>query len=107
MARLRGEIQDVLPGTVNTLRGAADRAGQVSDLGNLPNLAEDTLHDILEEELQEEIPVTPQRQVRFQTSTPVVRPEERLRERVQPSRVPQLPSAETKPFKIPGGQGLV
>ena len=94
LARLRGEIQDVLPGTVNILRGAADRAGQVSDLGNPPNLAEDTLHDILEEELQEEIPVTPQRRVRFQTSTPVVRPEERLRERVQPSRVPQVPSAE-------------
>ena len=106
LARLRGEIQHVLPGTVNTLRGAADRAGQVSDLGNLPNLAEDTLHDILEEELQEEIPVTPQRQVRFQTSTPVVRPEERLRERVQPSRVPQMPSAEKSLSRYPEARDL-
>ena len=106
LARLRGEIQDVLPGTVNTLRGAADRAGQVSDLGNPPNLAEDTLHDILEEELQEEIPVTPQRRVRFQTSTPVVRPEERLRERVQPSRVPQMPSAEKSLSRYPEARDL-
>ena len=75
LARLREEVQDVLPGTVNTLRGAADRAGQMSDLGNLPTFAEDTLHDILEEE-QEEIPVTPQRWVRFETSMPVVRPME-------------------------------
>ena len=106
LARLRGEIQDVLPGTVNTLRGAADRAGQVSDLGNPPNLAEDTLHDILEEELQEEIPVTPQRRVRFQTSTPVVRPEERLRERVQPSRVPQVPSAGQSLSRYPEARDL-
>ena len=101
LARLRGEIQDVLPGTVNTLRGVADRAGQVSDLGNLQTFAEDTLHDILEEEHQEEIPVTPQRRVRFQTSTPVVRPVERLRERVQPSRVPQVPSAEKSLSRYP------
>ena len=106
LARLRGEIQDVLPGTVNTLRGAADRAGQVSDLGNPPNLAEDTLHDILEEELQEEIPVTPQRRVRFQTSTPMVRPEERLRERVQPSRVPQVPSAGQSLSRYPEARDL-
>ena len=57
LARLRGEIQDVLPGTVNTIRGAAERVGQVSDLGNPPTFAEDTLNDILQE--QEEIPVTP------------------------------------------------
>ena len=75
LARLREEVQDVLPGTVNTLRGAVDRAGQMSDLGNPPTFAEDTIQDILEEE-QEEIPVTPQRQVRFETSTPVVRPVE-------------------------------
>ena len=102
----RGEIQDVLPGTVNTLRGVADRAGQVSDLGNLQTFAEDTLHDILEEEHQEEIPVTPQRRVRFQTSTPVVRPMERLRERVQPSRVPQVPSAEKSLSRYPEARDL-
>ena len=75
LARLRDEIHDVLPGTVNTVRGAADKVGQVSDLGNLPTFAEDTLNDILEEQ-QEEIPVTPQRWVRFETSTPIVRPVE-------------------------------
>ena len=48
LAQLRGQIQDVLPGTVNTLRGAVDRAGQMSDLGNLQTFAEDTLHDILD-----------------------------------------------------------
>ena len=106
LAWLRGEIQHALPGTVNTLRGAADRAGQVSDLGNPPNLAEDTLHDILEEELQEEIPVTPQRWVRFQTSTPMIRPEERLRERVQPSRVPQVPSAGQSLSRYPEARDL-
>ena len=36
LARLREEVRNVLPGTVNTVRGAADKVGQVSDLGNLP-----------------------------------------------------------------------
>ena len=77
LAWLRGKIQDVLPGTVNTMRGAAERVGQVPDLGNLPTFAEDTLNDILEEQqVEEEVPVTPLRQVRFETSTPVVRPVE-------------------------------
>ena len=49
----------MLPGTVNTVRGAADRAGQVPDLGNLPTFRKDTLNDILEEQLEEEVPVTP------------------------------------------------
>ena len=89
LARLREEVCNVLPGTVNTVRGAADKVGQVSDLGNLPTFAEDTLQDILEEQ-QEEIPVTPQRQVRFETSTPVVRPVEQPRERIQPSKMPQV-----------------
>ena len=39
LARLRGKIEDVLPGTVNTIRGATDRVGQVSDLGNPPTFA--------------------------------------------------------------------
>ena len=93
LAWLREEVCDVLPGTVNTVRGAADKVGQVSDLGNPPTFAEDTLKDILEEQ-QEEIPVTPQRQVRFETSTPVVRPVEQPRERIQPSKVPQVSPLE-------------
>ena len=34
LAWLRGKIQDVLPGMVNTVRGATERVGQVPDLGN-------------------------------------------------------------------------
>ena len=93
LARLREEVRDVLPGTVNTVRGAADKVGQVSDLGNLPTFAEDTLKYILEEQ-QEEIPVTPQRRVRFETSTPIVRPVEQPRERIQPSKEPQVSPLE-------------
>ena len=95
LARLRDEIHDVLPGTVNTMRGATDRVGQVSDLGNPPTFTEDTLNDILEEQQEEEdVPVTPQRRVRFETSTPIVRPVEQPRERIQPSKVSQVPSLE-------------
>ena len=75
LAQLRGEVEDVLPGTVNTVRGAVERAGQVPDLGNLPMLRRDTLDDILAEE-EEEVPVTPQRWVQFATSTPITRPME-------------------------------
>ena len=92
-AWLRGEIEDVLPGMVNTVRGAMEGAGQVPDLGNPPMLRRDMLDDILAEE-EEEVPVTPQRWVRFATSTPVTRPVERPRERTQSSRVSQVPSYE-------------
>ena len=94
LARLRGEIEDVLPGTVNVVRGAAERAGQVPDLGNLPTLRRDMLEDILAEQEEEEVPVTPQRWVRFSTSTPIVRPVEQPREMTQSSRVSQVPSVE-------------
>ena len=76
LAWLRDEIEDVLHGTVNTTRGAAVRAGQVLELGNLPTLRRDSLEDILAEQEEEKLPVTPQRQVRFSTSTPIVRPVE-------------------------------
>ena len=49
----------MLPGTVNI----AERAGQVPDLGNPLTLRRDTLEDILAEQEEEEVPVTPQRQV--------------------------------------------
>ena len=58
LAQLRGEVEDMLPGTVNTVRGATERAGQVPDLGNLPMLRRDTFYDILAEE-KEDVPVTP------------------------------------------------
>ena len=54
LAQLRDEVEDVLPGTVNTVRGMAERAGQMTDLGNLPVLRRDTFKDILVEE--EEVP---------------------------------------------------
>ena len=93
LARLRDQVQVVLPGTVNVIRGAADRVGQVPDLGNPPIFREDTLNDILEEQQEEEeVPVTSQRQVRFETSTPIVRPVEQPRERIQSSKVSQVPS---------------
>ena len=71
LAQLRGKIEDV-----NTVRGAAERAGQIPDLDNPPTLRRDTLDDILAEQEEEEVPVTPHRQVRFSTSTPIVRPVE-------------------------------
>ena len=43
LAWLRGKIEDMLPGMVNTVRGAMERAGQVPDLGNPPMLRRDTL----------------------------------------------------------------
>ena len=43
LAWLRGEIEDVLPGMVNTVKGATERGGQVPDLGNPPMLGKDTL----------------------------------------------------------------
>ena len=98
LAQLRGEIEDVLPGMVNTVRGATERAGQVPDLGNPPMLRMDTLEDIPAEQ-EEEVPVTPQRQVKFSTSTPVVRPVEQPRKRTKSSSVSQVPSDEQGLFK--------
>ena len=92
LARLRGKVEDVLPGTVNTVRGATERAGQVPDLGNLPTLRGDKLEDILAQQEQEEVPVTPQRQVRFSTLTPIVRPVEQHRKMTQSlQRCPRCP----------------
>ena len=76
LAQLKGKVEDVLPDTVNTVRGAMERVGQVPDLGNPPTLRRDTLDDILAEQEEEEVPVTPQRRVQFSTSTPIVRPVE-------------------------------
>ena len=106
LAQLRGEVQDVLPGTVNTRRGAAERVGQVPDLGKLPTLGKDTLDDILVEQQEEEVPVTPQIWVRFSTSTPIVRPVVQLRERIQTSRVSQAPSKDQSLPKYPDTREL-
>ena len=100
---LRGKVEDVLSGTVNTVRGMVERAGQVPDLGKLPMLRRDTFEDILADD-DEEVPVTPQRWVQFANvaiSTPVPRPMERPRERTQSSRVSQVPSTDEGLFKKP------
>ena len=106
LARLRGEVQDVLPGTVNTIRGGAERVGQVPDLGNPPTLGGSTLEDILVEDQEEDVPVTPQRRFQFATSTPIVRPVEQSREKIQTSRVPQAPSTEYSLPKTPNARDL-
>ena len=80
-----------------------DKVGQVSDLGNPPTFVEDTLKDILEEQ-QEEIPVTPQRQVRFETSTPIVRPVEATKGDDTTLQGASGVPFRKKPSKIPGGQ---
>ena len=105
---LRDEVQDVLPGTVNIVRGAADRVGHVPDLGNLPTFRGDTREDnLVEQQEEEEVPVTPQRRVRFETSTPLVRPVERPRERML--NLQSVPGAlyGEKPSQIPRGQRFV
>ena len=76
------------------MRGAVERVGQVPDLGNPPIVGRDTLEDILVEEQEEDIPVTPKRGVQFSTSTPIVRPVEQPREGIQTSRVSQAPSKQ-------------
>ena len=94
LAQLRGEVEDALPGTVNTVRGAVERAGQVPDLWKPLMLRRDTFEDILADD-GEGVPNHPQRQVWFAnvaTSTPVTRPVEQPRERTQSSRVSEGPS---------------
>ena len=76
------------------MRGAAERVGQVPDLGNPPTLRGDMIEDILAEEQEENVPVTLQRRVQFKTSTPIIRPVEQPRERIQTSKVSQVPSEE-------------
>ena len=92
--QLRHEVEDILPGTVNTVRGASARAGQVSDLGRPPIFRRDTFEDILAE-AEDEVPTTPQRQVWFAdvaTSTPIPRPLEPQEERTRLLRASEVPS---------------
>ena len=93
LGQLRCEVEDILPGIVNTVRGTAERTGQVPDLGRLPTVERDTFEDILAD-VEDEVPTTPQRQVQFAdvaTSTPVPRPTEHLEQRNQSSRASQVP----------------
>ena len=61
---LRCEVKDKLPGTVNTVRKAAERTGQVPDLGRPPTVRRDTFEDILAD-VEDVVPTTPQWQVWF------------------------------------------
>ena len=47
LGQLRHEVEDILPSTVNTVRGVAERTGQVLDLGRPPKVFRDTFEDIL------------------------------------------------------------
>ena len=90
----RHEVEDILCGMVNTVRGAASRAGQVPDLGRPPLVRRDTLEDILTD-AEDEVPHIPYRLARFAnvaTSTPVPRPAKPQQERTKPLRASQVPS---------------
>ena len=94
LGQLRSEVEDILPSTVNTVRGATERTGQVPDLGRPPIVRRDTFEDILVD-VGDEVPTTPERWDQFAnvaTSTPVLRPMEHLEQRTQTSRASQVPS---------------
>ena len=96
LGQLRCEVEDILPGTVNTVRGASAREGQFPDLGRPPNLRRDTFEDILAD-VEDEVPPASQRQLWFAdvaTSTPIPRPVEPLEERTIPLRASAVPSRD-------------
>ena len=71
---LRHEFVDILPSTMNTVRGAATRTGQVTDLGRPSTLRRDTFEDTLADV---EVPTTLQRHIWFANvaiSTPIPKP---------------------------------
>ena len=95
MAWLRSDIEDILPGTVNTVRGAVP---QVLELGRPSIVRRDTFEDILTD-VEDKVPTTPQRQVWFAdvaTSTPVLRP---MEQGTQTSRTSQVPSTRQGLFE--------
>ena len=60
LGQLRHEVEDILPGMVNTMRGASSRAGLVPDLGRPPIVRRDAFEDILAD-AENEVPHIPQR----------------------------------------------
>ena len=103
LGQLRHAVEDILPRTINTVRGEAERTGQVPDLGEPPTVERDTFEDILAD-VEDEVPTTPQRWVWFAnvvTSTPVPRPTEHLELRIQPPKVSQVPSIKQDLFDNP------
>ena len=103
LAWLRNEVEDRLPSTMNTVRGSAERTGQVPDLGRPPIVRSDTFKDILAD-VEDEVPTTLQMQVWFANvamSTPVPRPTEHLEMRMQPPKASQVPSIRQGLFDNP------
>ena len=91
LAQLRHEVIDQMPNTMNTVKGAATRMGQVPDLGRPPTVRRDTFMDILADA---EVPTTLQRWVQFAnkaTSTPIPRPTEHQVERTPQISASQVP----------------
>ena len=94
LGQLRHEVHDILPGMVNTVRGASSRAGQVPDLGRPTMVRRDAFEDILPD-AEDEVPHTPQRWVQFgnvATSMPIPRPVEHQEERTKPLGASQVSS---------------
>ena len=58
LGQFRCEVEDILPGTVKTVRRATSRAGQVPDLGRPSVVRRDTFEDILAD-AEDEVPHTP------------------------------------------------
>ena len=94
LGQLRCAVQDILPGMVNTVRGASSRTGQVPDLGRPPIVMKDAFEVVLAY-AKDEVPLTPQRWVQFAnvaTSTLIPRPVEHQEERTKPLGASQVPS---------------
>ena len=91
VTHLKHKVVDILPSTMNNVRGTAIRTGQVPDLGRPPTVRRDTFEDILADT---EVPTTPQRQVQFTdvaTSTPIPRPMEHQVEGILQVNASQVP----------------
>ena len=90
----RHEVEDILPSTVNIVRGDSSRAGQIPDLGRPPIVRRDAFEDILAD-AEDEVPHTPQWWVQFAnvaTSTPIPRPAEPQEEKTKPLGASHVPS---------------
>ena len=94
LGQIRHKMEDILPGTVNTVRGPSSRAGQVPDLGRPPIVRRNVFEDILAD-AKNEVLRTPQRQVQFAnvaTSTLIPRLVEPQEERTKLLGASQVPS---------------
>ena len=101
LAQLGHEVMDHLPSTINNVRGAATKTGQVPNVGRPPIIKKDTFEDILADE---EVPMTPQRWAQFDnmiTSTPIPRPVAHLEVKTPHLGASQVPSIDQGLFDNP------